>query len=195
MQRESLRRAGRTLTILSMASIVPLALVAFGVELPDRFLGPAVIVTSFLGAPTTLATWILALYSTIKRFPGSRDERLVWMIVLFVCSFVGAWMYWLVGPGATAADASSAEARREEMHPVDARTLVIEKLADTCLIPAPSITDDSRLIEDLQLDSDDFGMTVVPELEKELGFEAPVAAWEEVRTVGDMLRVIAAWRS
>lgn len=181
--------------MLSMASFVPLVLMALRIEVPDRFMGPALIVTAFLGAPVTLATWILAIYSTIKRFPGSRDERLIWMIVLFVCSFVGAWMYWLVGPGATAADASSAGARREEMHLVDARALVIEKLADMCLIRAPSITDDSRLIEDLQLDSDDFGMTVVPELEKELGFEAPVAAWEEVRTVGDMLRVIAAYRS
>lgn len=73
---------------------------------------------------------------------------------------------------------------------MDPRQLLVELLCESCEVTPDAIADGSRLRDDLHLDGDDYGLRIVPELERRLQFEAPLAAWNQVRTVGDMLRVV-----
>ena len=53
-----------------------------------------------------------------------------------------------------------------------------------------SIRADHRLLADLKWDGDDFGMSFVRELQKELGFRAHREEWERVVTVADVLKLV-----
>lgn len=103
-----MRLAGRILSILGIAMFVPLVAMAVGLLSPDQVLGPAVYPVALLGAPVALLTWALAVYQCVFRFPGSRDQRLAWILVLVFCAVFGAWAYWFFGPGTQSEDAQSA---------------------------------------------------------------------------------------
>lgn len=51
-----------------------------------------------LGVSAGIVSWLLALYQCVSRFPGSRDHRLTWILVLVFCAFIGASVYWFFGP-------------------------------------------------------------------------------------------------
>jgi acyl carrier protein len=56
--------------------------------------------------------------------------------------------------------------------------------------PRGTISDSDRLVHDLEMDGDDYGMDFVPKLQSELGFKAARKEWEQVITVGDVVRLV-----
>ena len=55
--------------------------------------------------------------------------------------------------------------------------------------PLVELRPDHRLLADLQLDGDDYGMGIVPEIQKLLKFTAPREEWERVVTIQDVLDI------
>lgn len=67
---------------------------------------------------------------------------------------------------------------------------IIEILADTAGVSADEIGEDSRLVADLGLSSFDLADIVVT-AEEEFGISVPDERFPEIRTVGDVIRVIS----
>jgi len=67
--------------------------------------------------------------------------------------------------------------------------VVREALASYLLVPPEALRSEQRLVADLHLDGDDYGMGVVREIQKRLGFKAPHREWEQVVTVGDLIAI------
>lgn len=68
--------------------------------------------------------------------------------------------------------------------------LVFNKIAELTRFRVEEILLDHTLLGDIRLDEDDFSFLFVPELEAAIGRELPQADWNEVRTVGDVIRMI-----
>lgn len=73
------------------------------------------------------------------------------------------------------------------MHP---NTVVLQILARYSDRPQSAIMAEDRLAEDLKMDGDDFGMSVVPQIQAALDFKAPKSEWENVLTVADVLHLV-----
>lgn len=73
---------------------------------------------------------------------------------------------------------------------MDIREQVYALLERITLRRRGDIHDGLRLDEDLQMDSDDFGLSFVPRLEKAIGVKRPIAEWNRVVTVGDVIRLL-----
>ena len=58
------------------------------------------------------------------------------------------------------------------------------------VVPSGGIRPEHRLVDDLEMDGDDYGMSFVPELKKRLGISPMRREWEEVVTVGDVLWIV-----
>jgi len=69
------------------------------------------------------------------------------------------------------------------------RDLVLELLERIAVLPAGGIRPDHDLVRDLQVDGDDYGMWLVPELKKRLGIKPTREEWE-IRTVAELLAVV-----
>ncbi len=69
------------------------------------------------------------------------------------------------------------------------RDLVLELLERIAVVPAGGIRPDHDMVRDLQVDGDDYGMWLVPELKKRLGIKPTRQEWE-VRTVAELLAVV-----
>jgi len=63
---------------------------------------------------------------------------------------------------------------------------LLKKWAD---VPPGGIRPEHRLVHDLKVDGDDYGMSLVPELKKRLGINPKRQEWE-VTTVGQLLDVV-----
>jgi acyl carrier protein len=57
-------------------------------------------------------------------------------------------------------------------------------------VPTGSIRPEHRLLDDLHLDGDDYGMSLVPAIEKQLGIKPKMTEWENLVTVADLLAVV-----
>jgi len=69
------------------------------------------------------------------------------------------------------------------------RDLVLELLKRIAVVPAGGIRPDHDLVRDLQVDGDDYGMWLVPELKKRLGIKPRRQEWE-IGTVAELLAVV-----
>jgi len=57
------------------------------------------------------------------------------------------------------------------------------------VVPPGGIRRNHELVRDLQVDGDDYGMSLVPELKKRLGIKPQRREWE-IRTVAELLAVV-----
>jgi hypothetical protein len=57
------------------------------------------------------------------------------------------------------------------------------------VVPPGGIRAEHYLIDDLEMDGDDYGMSLVPELERHFGISPKYKEWE-IETVGQLLEVI-----
>lgn len=73
---------------------------------------------------------------------------------------------------------------------MDRRAIVYELLERWGNKARGQISDTDRLLNDIRMDGDDYGMSFVPELEKRLGFRASRGEWEAVVTVADILNLL-----
>jgi len=70
------------------------------------------------------------------------------------------------------------------------RQLILQLLEKwACAVPPGGIRPEHRLVHDLKMDGDDYGMSLVPELEKQFGIRPSRQEWE-IATVGELLDVI-----
>jgi acyl carrier protein len=69
-------------------------------------------------------------------------------------------------------------------------TLVFELLSQWCDVPAGGLQPSHRLVADLHIDGDDYGMSLVPAIKKRLGIQSSRQEWERVVTVADLLAVV-----
>jgi len=72
---------------------------------------------------------------------------------------------------------------------LDTERITLDLLARIAVVPPGGFKPEHRLRQDLEVDGDDYGMTFVRQIERHLGFHAPVDAWE-VGTVGEVLAVV-----
>lgn len=82
----------------------------------------------------------------------------------------------------------------------DPKSVVYELLAEMTSKPVSYIRDDQRLVKDLRVDGDDYGMWFVKEVEKRLNIKPSIEEWSQVRTVADILSIVrqhtsSQWRS
>jgi acyl carrier protein len=73
---------------------------------------------------------------------------------------------------------------------MDRRAVVYELLERWGNKPAASIRETDRILDDISMDGDDYGMSFVPELQERLGFKASRKEWETIVTVGDLVRLV-----
>lgn len=73
---------------------------------------------------------------------------------------------------------------------MDPEAVVYRLLERETLRRRDSIRAEHRLVADLKMDGDDFAMSFVRELQKELGFRARREEWEQVVTVADVLELV-----
>ena len=66
---------------------------------------------------------------------------------------------------------------------------MLQLLGRIAVIPPGGIRPDHELVRDLHVDGDDYGMWLVPGLEKQLGIKPPRQEWE-IRTVAELLAVV-----
>jgi acyl carrier protein len=71
-----------------------------------------------------------------------------------------------------------------------AESLVRELLAHLLSVSPESLRLGQRLATDLRLDGDDYGMWLVPEVQKRLSIRPSLSEWESVFTVGDLIAVV-----
>ena len=69
------------------------------------------------------------------------------------------------------------------------RDLVYELLQRIAVVPPDGIRPNHHLVRDLQVDGDDYGMWLVPELKKRLGIKPRRQEWE-ISTVAELLAVV-----
>jgi hypothetical protein len=69
-------------------------------------------------------------------------------------------------------------------------SLVLELLSQWCDVPAGGLLASHRLVADLHIDGDDYGMSLVPAIKKCLGIQPSRQEWECVVTVADLLAVV-----
>ena len=70
-----------------------------------------------------------------------------------------------------------------------ARAVVLSLLEKWGDVPQEGIRPEHHLVHDLKVDSDDYGMSLVPEIKKSLGINPKRQEWE-VTTVGELLDVV-----
>jgi len=70
-----------------------------------------------------------------------------------------------------------------------AHDLVYELLKRIAHVPEGGIRVDHELVQDLHVDGDDYGMWMVPELQRRLGIKPQRREWE-IRTVAELLAVV-----
>ena len=58
-----------------------------------------------------------------------------------------------------------------------------------CVVPPGGIRAEHYLMDDLEMDGDDYAMSLVPELERQFGISPKYQEWE-IATVGQLLEVI-----
>ena len=68
--------------------------------------------------------------------------------------------------------------------------LVRELLGHLLRIPPESLRPEQRLARDLRLDGDDYGMWLVPELQKRLRIRPSISEWNSVSTVGELVALM-----
>ena len=73
---------------------------------------------------------------------------------------------------------------------MDLRAIVYELLERWGNKPRSEIKDTDRILDDLHMDGDDYGMSFVPELQKRVGFNASRRDWECVVTVADVINLV-----
>jgi acyl carrier protein len=64
---------------------------------------------------------------------------------------------------------------------------LLEKWVD---VPPGGIRPEHRLVRDLKIDGDDYGMSLVPEIKKRLGINPKRQEWEVITTVGQLLDMV-----
>ena len=69
------------------------------------------------------------------------------------------------------------------------RDLVLELLQRLADVPPGGILPNHELVRDLKVDGDDYGMWLVPQLNKRLGIKPQRREWE-IRTVAELLAVV-----
>ena len=70
------------------------------------------------------------------------------------------------------------------------RTYVLSLVADWSQAPPGGIQPQHRIVQDLRMDGDDLGMTVVRELNQRFGIKPKRQEWETIVTVGDLLALL-----
>lgn len=73
----------------------------------------------------------------------------------------------------------------------DSKSLVYDLLARIGSKPKSTIRDDHRLVQDLRINGDDYGMWLVKELEKRLGIKPSIDEWSRAETVSDILKIVS----
>ena len=66
---------------------------------------------------------------------------------------------------------------------------VLKLLHEELCPPDVAIREEGRLVADLHLDGDDYGMHLVPALERALDIKPAIEEWESIITVGDLIRL------
>jgi acyl carrier protein len=70
------------------------------------------------------------------------------------------------------------------------RAYVFSLLADWSDPPPGGVQPQHRLVQDLRMDGDDFGMTVVRRLNQHFGIKPKRQEWETIETVADLLTLL-----
>jgi hypothetical protein len=73
---------------------------------------------------------------------------------------------------------------------MDLRAIVYELLERWGSKPSGEIKDTDRILDDIRMDGDDYGMSFMPELQRRLGFKASRRDWECVVTVADVMNLV-----
>ncbi len=68
--------------------------------------------------------------------------------------------------------------------------IVLDLLSRWCDVPDGGLLTSHRLVADLHLDGDDYGMSLVPAIEKRLRIRPARREWETPVTVGDLLALV-----
>jgi len=103
----------------------------------------------------------------------------------------GAWhAHHPVGIQETATPPQARKVTSTEGAPIkQPHDLVLELLQRIAVVPPGGIRPDHELVRDLQVDGDDYGMWLVPQLKKRLGIKPQRREWE-IRTVAELLAVV-----
>jgi hypothetical protein len=72
----------------------------------------------------------------------------------------------------------------------DTKSLVYALLAKIGVKPHSEIREEDRLLQDLRVGGDDYGMWFVKEVERQLSMKAPLEEWNRVQTVKDILNIV-----
>jgi hypothetical protein len=68
--------------------------------------------------------------------------------------------------------------------------IILQRLSELTRLPSGRIRLSDRVVEDLRVDGDDLSFLFVPGVERAVGAWAPVEAWREVFTVGDIIDLV-----
>jgi hypothetical protein len=69
-------------------------------------------------------------------------------------------------------------------------SVVLELLAQWAKVPAGGLLPSHRLVADLHIDGDDYGMSLVPAIEKRLAIRPARREWERPTTVAELLELV-----
>jgi acyl carrier protein len=69
-------------------------------------------------------------------------------------------------------------------------TTIYAMIASWTRLPPAALKAGDRLLQDLRLDGDDYGMSLVPELERRFGIKPTIAEWESIHTVQDVVDLV-----
>ncbi len=69
-------------------------------------------------------------------------------------------------------------------------SVIREFIAQLAAVPAGALRSDQRLVADLKIDGDDYGMWLVPELQKRFSIRPSIAEWESAPTVGELIALV-----
>lgn len=67
---------------------------------------------------------------------------------------------------------------------------VLETIADILLCDKAELWLSARLVDDLNIDSDDLSLMFVPDLEKRLKVKIPIKEWNNVYTIQDAIDLL-----